>query len=256
MEIRKNKVKANFKAKKTTYGLWHGIANPYAAEICAGAGFDWVVIDAEHAPFDLNSILANMQAMAAHESGIIVRPPSGDPVFIKRLLDIGVQTFIIPIVETEAQAKHLVQAVTYPPKGIRGVGAALSRAAQWGRVSDYFEKVQEEICLIIQIETVKGLQNLEAICQIDGIDGIFIGPADLAASMGKLGQAKDPAVKAEIRRALKTIKAAGKVAGILALEDDLVKEYRDAGASFIGIGVDLILLAKATQGLANKYKNT
>lgn len=255
MEIRKNKVKAYFKEGKTTYGIWNGIANPYVAEICAGAGFDWVVIDSEHAPFDLNSILASSQAMAAHQSGIIVRPPSGDPVYIKRLLDVGVQTLIIPIVETEEQARNLVRAITYPPSGIRGVGAALSRAAQWGRVSDYFEKVQEETCLIIQIETVKGLQNLEAICQIEGIDGVFIGPADLAASMGKLGQSSDEGVKVEIKRALKIIKDSGKVGGILALQDDLVKEYRDAGASFIGIGVDLIALAQATQALANKYKN-
>jgi 4-hydroxy-2-oxoheptanedioate aldolase len=254
MDIKKNKVKASFKEGKTTFGLWNGIANPYVAEICAGAGFDWVVIDAEHAPFDLPSILTNTQAMAAHQSDVIVRPPSDDHVLIKRLLDMGIQTFIIPMVDTEEQAHNLVKAITYPPKGIRGVAPSLSRAAQWGRVPDYVEKVEEEICLIIQIESVTGMENLEAICQIDGIDGIFIGPADLAASMGKLGQSMSEEVRAVVRKGLQVIKASGKVGGTLALRDDLVKEYREAGATFIGVGVDLMLLTQATEALAKKYK--
>jgi len=253
MEIRKNKVKEYFRQGKSTFGIWNGITNTYAAEICAGSGFDWVLIDAEHAPFDLQSILANHQAMAVHDSGIIVRPPSDDSVFIKKLLDIGVQTLLIPVVETAKQAKQLIRAVTYPPHGIRGVGSALSRAAQWKRVPDYFEKVQDEICLIIQIETVKGMQNIEAICEVEGIDGVFIGPADLAASMGMLGQPMAEEVRTEIRRGLKIIKKSGKVAGVLAVREDVVSEYQEAGASFIGLGVDLILLAKAATALAQKY---
>jgi len=253
MEIRKNKVKEFFRQGKTTFGIWNGIANPYAAEICAGAGFDWVLIDAEHTPYDLQSILTSHQAMASYDSGIIVRPPSDDSVFIKKILDVGVQTLLIPVVETVEQAKTLVRAITYPPKGIRGVGSALSRAAQWKRVPDYFEKVQDEICLIVQVETVKGMQNIEAICEIKGIDGVFIGPADLAASMGMLGQPMHDTVRAEVRRGLGIIKKSGKVAGVLAVRDDVIKEYQEAGASFIGLGVDLILLAKATEALAQKY---
>lgn len=254
MEIRKNKVKALFQEGKSTFGIWNGLTNTYAAEICAGAGFDWVLIDAEHAPFDLQSILANHQAMSSHDSGIIVRPPSDDPVFIKQLLDAGIQSLLIPVVETVEQAQTLVKAITYPPKGIRGVGSALSRAAQWKRVPDYFEKVQDEICLIVQIETVKGMQNINAICELEGIDGVFIGPADLAASMGMLGQPMHDDVRAEVRRGLGIIKESGKVAGTLAVKEDVIKEYQEAGATFIGIGLDLVILAKATEELAKKYK--
>ena len=249
MDIRKNKIKEYFRQGKTTYGIWNGIAHPYAAEICAGAGFDWVLVDGEHTPFDLQSILANIQVLSAFDVGIMVRPPSDDPVFIKQLLDIGVQSLLIPVVETVEQTEALVRAISYPPKGIRGVGAALSRAAQWTRVPDYYEKVQAELCLVVQVETVKGLQNIEAICQVEGVDGVFIGPADLAASMGFLGQATHEEVRAEVRRGLQIIKESSKVAGTLALSDDLVQEYKAAGASFIGIGVDLILLAKATEDL-------
>jgi len=255
MEIRKNKVKEFFRQGKSTFGIWNGIANPYAAEICAGAGFDWVLIDAEHAPFDLSSILANHQAMVSYDCGIVVRPPSDDPVFIKKLLDIGVQTLLIPVVETAEQAKALVRAITYPPNGIRGVGSALSRAAQWMRIPDYFEKVQEEICLIVQVETVKGMNNIQAICDVDGVDGVFIGPADLAASMDMLGQSMHDTFRAEVHRGLGIIKKSGKAPGVFALRDDVIKEYQEAGATFIGMGVDLILLAKATETLAQKYTN-
>jgi len=254
MEIRKNKIKAFFRQGKTTFGLWNGITNTYAAEICAGAGFDWICIDGEHAPFDLQSILANHQAMSGHDCGILVRPPVGDATVIKQLLDIGVQSLLIPMVDTAEQATDLVRAVTYPPKGKRGVGSALSRAAQWKRVPDYFEKVQDEICLIVQIETVKGMENIEAICQVEGVDGVFIGPADLAGSMGMLGQSMHDDVRTEVKRGLQIIKKSGKAAGVLAVRDDVIKEYQTAGASFIGIGVDLILLAKATENLAKKYK--
>lgn len=253
MDIRKNKIKDFFRQGKSTFGIWNCLTNSYAAEICAGAGFDWVLIDGEHAPFDLQSILANHQAISSHNCGIIVRPPSADPVVIKQLLDVGVQSLLIPLIETVKQAEQLVQAISYPPKGIRGVGSALSRAAQWNRVTDYFEKVQEEMCLIIQIETVKGMQNIDAICQVDGIDGVFIGPADLAASMGMLGQMNHADVKAEVKQGIKIIKDSGKVAGTLALQEDIINEYLQAGASFIGIAADVLLLEEATTALAKKF---
>jgi len=255
MEIRKNKVKEFFKQGKSTFGIWNGLSGSYAAEICAGAGFDWVLIDGEHAPLDLQTILLHHQIIAGHDCGIVVRPPSDDPVFIKQLLDIGVQSLLIPVIETVEQAEQLVKAISYPPKGIRGVGSALSRAAQWKRVPDYFEKVQDELCLIIQVETVKGMQNIETICQVDGIDGVFIGPADLAGSMGMLGQSMSDEVRAEVRRGLQIIKNYGKVAGTLAVRQDVIAEYQEAGATFIGVAVDSVLLAKATTAVADKYKN-
>jgi len=253
MEIRKNKIKAFFREGKSTVGIFNGIPETYAAEICAGSGFDWVLIDGEHAPFNLNSILHNHQAMVGHDSGIIVRAPSKDPIFIKQLLDIGVQSLLIPVVETAEEARDLVKAVTYPPNGIRGVGSALSRAAQWKRVPDYFDKVQDEICLILQVETVKGMENIESICAVDGVDSVFIGPADLAASMDMIGKPMDDAVRSEVRRGLKIIKESGKVAGVMAVKDSTIGEYREAGATFIAVGVDLILLAKAASDLAQQY---
>ena len=170
MDIRKNKIKAYFQERKSTFGIWNAIPDTYAAEICGGAGFDWVVVDAEHAPYDLSSILSSIQALSSHDTGIMVRTPSQDPIYIKKLLDFGVQSFLIPLVETKEQAELLVRAIHYPPKGIRGVGAAESRAAQWSRVKDYYKKVPDELCLMVQVESKTALENLEEICQVDGID--------------------------------------------------------------------------------------
>ncbi len=253
MKIRKNRIKQSFRNKQVTYGLWHGIVDPYVAEICAGAGFDWVVIDAEHGPFEITQVLRHHQIISAHGAGIAVRPPSGDPVYIKRLLDMGVQTLVVPMVETAKEAGELVRAMRYPPEGKRGVGASLSRAAQWGRVEDYFEKVNDELCLIVQVESRKALANLEDICAVEGVDGVFIGPADLGASLGFPGKSDVPEVKNTILRALITIRRSGKVPGILALTDEAVRSSREAGALFIGIGADLLLLEAATSRLAKKF---
>ena len=254
MEIRKNKVKEYFRKDQTTVGIWSGIPHPYAAEICAGAGFDWVLIDGEHAPYDINSILTAHQAMSNYDTGIVVRIPSKDPVLIKRLLDLGIQTLLVPMVETAEEAENLVKAISYPPKGIRGIGSALSRAAQWKRVPDYFSKVQDELCLILQVESVKGMENIESICEVEGVDGIFIGPADLAGSMGMIGQPMDDKVRAEVKRGLKIISSHNRVPGVLAVTEPVFKEYIAAGAKFIGVGVDLIALAKATTAMAKKFK--
>jgi len=253
MEIRKNRIKEYFKQGKSTFGIWNAIADTYATEICGGAGFDWVLVDAEHAPYDPTSILYSIQALASHDTGIMVRPPSHDPNYIKKLLDFGVQSFLIPLVETKEQAELLVSAMHYPPKGIRGVGAGESRAAQWSRVKDYYQKASNELCLIVQVESIAGLNNLEEISRIDGIDGVFIGPADLAATMNMLGQSTHDDVRKEVRRGLSIITDAGKVAGTLALEDKIIREYLDAGASFIGIGIDSDLLARQSEELAIKW---
>lgn len=254
MNIRKNRIKEIFNSGQFSIGLWNGIADTYAAEICAGAGFDWVLIDAEHAPFSNREILHQLQAMSGFDTGVVVRPPSGNSVLLKQLLDIGVQNFLVPMVETKEQAEQIVRSLQYPPKGIRGVGSALARAAQWKRVEGYFDKADDNLCLIVQIESVKGLENLEAICSVDGIDGVFIGPADLAGSMGYLGQPMHEDVRKEVRNALRLIKSSGKVAGTLAVKKEVAEEYKNAGASFMGLGVDLVLLAKATQQLAADYK--
>lgn len=253
MKIRKNKIKEHFRRGHNTFGIWNAIPNTYAAEICGGSGFDWVLVDAEHAPYDLTSILHTIQALASHDCGIMVRPPSHDPAYIKKLLDIGVQSFLIPLVETAEQAEQLVQAIHYPPKGIRGVGAAESRAAQWARVSDYYEVVSDQLSLMVQVESVTGMNNLEEICQVEGLDGVFIGPADLAATMNMLGQSTNEAVRKEVRRGLKIISQSDKVAGTLALKDDIIKEYLDAGATFIGIGIDSEMLARSSEDLSKKW---
>lgn len=254
MKIRKNRIRQSFREQRVTFGLWHGMADTYAAEICAGAGFDWIVIDAEHGPFEITQVLRHHQAMAAHDVGIAVRPPIGDPVYIKRLLDMGVQTFVVPMVETAGQAAELVRAMRYPPVGKRGVGATLSRAAQWGRVGEYFQKAEEELCLIVQVESAIALSNLETICAVDGVDGVFIGPADLGASLGYPGQSNVPEVREKIHRALRTIRAAGKAPGILALTEEAVKSAMEAGALFIGTGADLLLFEEATRKLASTVR--
>jgi len=253
MKIRKNKIKRQFKDGKSTFGIWNAIADTYAAEICGGAGFDWVVVDAEHAPYDLNSILLSIQALESHDTGIMVRPPSHDAAYIKKLLDLGVQSFLIPLVETKEQAEQLVKAIHYPPRGIRGVGAAESRAAQWSRVKDYYDVVQDELCLMVQVETVTGMNNLESICQVEGVDSVFIGPADLAATMNLLGQPDHEDVRKKVKEGLSLIKASGKIAGTLALDDEVIKEYLQAGAKFIGVAIDSEMLARASEKVAGKW---
>ncbi len=254
MELKKNALKDSLKKHAQSYGIWNGINDSYAAEIAAGAGFDWVLIDGEHGTFNLQDIIVQAQAMSAYPVSIVVRPPSGDEVFIKRLLDGGIQSLLIPMVESKEQAEKLVQAMRYPPAGIRGVGTALARAAQWNRVNNYFQNADGEMCLIVQVESQKGYEALDEILEVEGVDGVFLGPADLAASMGYLGQPSHEEVVAKVKDALKRIRAAGKSAGTLAVTDALVKTYSEAGANFIGLAVDNLLLAKATRALVEKYK--
>lgn len=170
MEIPTNEFKKRLLAGEPQYGLWLGLSETISAEICAGAGFDWLLIDAEHGPNDLRSILPQLQAIAAYGSYPIVRPPLGDHVLIKQLLETGVQTLLIPMVESAEQAKHLVQAMRYPPHGIRGVGSALARASRWGRITDYAHRANDEMCLLVQVETKEGIANLEVIQCIEGVD--------------------------------------------------------------------------------------
>lgn len=253
MSIKKNVFKQSLSATKPMFGLWMGIPDTTVAEIGAGAGFDWVLIDAEHGPFDLTSVLHHLQAIESHPVSTIVRPVEGQTALIKQYLDIGVQTLLIPMVDTAEQAEHLVQASYYPPMGIRGLGTSMARAANWNRTPDYLQRANEEICLIVQIESVEGLKNIDEIVALEGVDAVFIGPSDLSASMGYIGNPGHPEVVSAIEGAFKTIIAAGKHAGVLAVTKELVETYVAANASFIGVGVDAALLANATKQLAADF---
>ena len=250
-----NRFKSAIKKGQQQFGIWNGIPHSYAAEICAGAGFDFVVVDAEHAPFSIDQIVIQLQAMSRYaECSPIVRIPNDDPVLIKRLLDAGVQNFIVPMLESADQVKHMHQALRYPPEGIRGVGTALARAAQWNRVNDYFKLANNEVCLIAQIESVKGIEALDDILNQEAGEIIFLGPADLAGSMGYLGQPGHPEVVSAVKTAIEKIVASDKAAGILTSDPALIEEYSQMGVQMIGVGLDTILLAKATQKLAENYK--
>ncbi|HTR35515.1 MAG TPA: 4-hydroxy-2-oxoheptanedioate aldolase [Bryobacteraceae bacterium] len=255
MPIKKNTFKAALKNGQAQIGLWIGLANSYTAELCAGAGFDWLLIDGEHAPNDVRSILGQLQAMSAYPVHPIVRPVIGDVPLIKQLLDIGAQTLLVPLVETAEQAKQLVAAMRYPGAGIRGVGPSLARASQWSRIPDYVHTANDEMCLLVQVETRKGLDNLDAIASVEGVDGVFIGPSDLSAALGHLGNANHPEVQSTIEDMIRRIRAAGRAAGILTLDEGLARHYLSLGALFVAVGQDGNLLMRATTELARKFKS-
>ena len=252
----RNMFKQALQQRKLQIGLWLALADAYAAELCANAGFDWLVIDGEHAPNDLRSMLASLQALAAYPVRPVVRLPHGDTHLIKQVLELGAQTILIPMVESAAQAQQLARAMRYPPQGIRGVGSAIARSSRWSTYPHYLQEANDEVCLIVQVETQTALRELDAIVQTEGVDGIFIGPADLAASMGYLGQSDHPEVVAAIEQALRAIVAGGKAAGILCADEALARRYIAAGASFVAVGVDTSLLMRAARQLAGKYKGS
>lgn len=254
MEMPKNKLKAALARGEAQIGLWMSLASPYTAEICGSAGFDFVVIDAEHGPNHIQSILQALQALAAYPVQAVVRPTIGDVNLIKQILDVGAQSLVVPLVETAEQAQLLVKAVKYPPEGIRGVAPAVARAARWGRVPNYLHEASNEICLIVQIETKKGLDNLEAIAAVEGVDGLFIGPADLSASLGHRGKPSSPEMLATMESAVARIRKSGKAPGILWTEDEGSKRFLELGVTFMAVGVDVALLAGATDRLVRTFK--
>jgi 4-hydroxy-2-oxoheptanedioate aldolase len=235
-------------------GCWLALANPYTAELCATAGFDWLLIDNEHGPNDLRSTLAQLQAIAPYPSHPIVRPPVGDVNLIKQLLDSGVQTLLIPMVETAEQAALMVAATRYPTAGIRGVGAALGRASRYNSIPSYLHQANAAMCVLVQVESATALKNLDAIAAVEGVDGVFVGPADLAASLGHLGDPNHPDVQSAIADAIRRIKLAGKPPGILALEEAAAKRYIEMGCRFVAVGADSLLLSAAVRNLAQKFK--
>ena len=248
-----NVFKAQLKAGQPQIGLWLSMADPYLAETSATAGFDWMLVDGEHAPNDVRSTLATLQAVAPYRAQPVVRAVNGDVHRIKQLLDIGAQTLLIPMIDTAEQARLVVDATRYPPLGIRGVGSAVGRASRWSGRTDYLDVADGEVCLLVQAESVLALRNLPAICAVDGIDGVFIGPADLAASMGHRGKPGHPEVQAAIEQAMKTIVASGKAAGTLTSDPTLARRYLDLGCTYVAVGVDILLFANAARRLAKDF---
>ncbi|MFC8041015.1 HpcH/HpaI aldolase/citrate lyase family protein [Paenarthrobacter sp. NPDC057355] len=234
-------------------GMWVCSGSPLVAEICAGSGLDWVLIDAEHSPNGLESILAQLQAMHGYPVQAMVRPPVNDTVVIKQYLDLGVQNLLIPMVNSAGEAAAAVSAVRYPPHGVRGVGSALARASRWNRVPDYLATAGETVSVTVQIESTAAVEAVEEILAVDGVDGIFLGPSDLAASMGLLGQQEHPEVRAAVERCIQAASAAGKPAGVNAFNPGTARAYLDAGASFVLVGADVAVLARASEALASEF---
>ena len=251
-----NTCKQALREGRPQFGLWVGLADPYAIEAVAGAGFDWLLIDGEHAPNDLRTTLGQLQAVAPYPGQPVVRPVIGDAALIKQLLDIGAQTLLVPVVDTAEQAAMLVAATRYPPRGIRGVGSALARSSRWNQIGDYLHTADEQMCLLVQVETREGLANVAAIAATEGVDGVFFGPADLSASMGLLGQPGHPDVVEAILGGMAAVRAAGKAPGVLAPDPTLARRYLDAGALFVAVGVDTTLLTRACRDLVAAWKGS
>lgn len=244
-------------------GLWLGLADPYSAEIIAGTGYDWLLVDGEHAPNDVRSILHQLQAIASAANALpagvlpphpIARLPVGDTALIKQYLDIGAQTLLVPMVDTAEQAQQLVRATRYAPEGVRGMGSALARASRWQAYPEYVHEANQQVCLLVQAETAEALKNLDAIAATPGVDGVFIGPADLSASMGHPGNPGHPDVQAAIHDGITRILRAGKAPGILATTESQARQWLTAGALFVAVGVDTMLLASAAQDLLARFR--
>ncbi|UWQ53538.1 HpcH/HpaI aldolase/citrate lyase family protein [Leisingera caerulea] len=254
MPAPKNTFKQALSQGKRQIGCWMSFADGQIAEIMGTCGFDWLVIDGEHAPNDIRSIRDQLMALAASPSHPVVRVPVGETWMIKQVLDAGAQTVLVPIVESADQARELVRACHYPPKGVRGVGATAARATMFGSVSEYIQTADQEVCLLVQVENRAGMAALDEILQVEGIDGVFIGPADLSTDMGHQGNSAHPEVRAVIADAITRIKAAGIAPGILGTTDEATQAYADMGAQFLAVGIDVMVLARNARDLAAKWK--
>ena len=250
-----NKLKAALAVGKPQLGLWLSLANSYSAELLGDAGFDWLLIDGEHAPNDLQMIMQQLQVLRFSDSPVLVRPPVGEVWQIKQLLDAGAQSLLIPMVESGAQAELLVKAVRYPPRGIRGVGAGAARASHFGYIADYAATADAEILLMLQVESRAGIAALDEIASVDGVDCVFIGPADLSADMGYLGDIFAPEVQSVIEDAIKRIRSHGKAVGIYMSNPVYAKRYLELGATFIAMASDAQLLVEGSRQLKEKFKS-
>lgn len=256
MQNPKNRFKARLKSGQQQIGIWNSLPGTIPVEILASCGFDWIVVDTEHSPVDVNDVLPALQTIAAYpEVSAVVRPATNDIVLIKRLLDIGAQTLLIPYVQSAEEARAAVGAMRYPPRGSRGV-AGLTRASRFGQVEDYATRVEEELCLIVQVETGEAMDRLEEIASVEGVDAVFIGPADLAASLGHPGNPAHPEVVETIREAVAKLKKIGTPSGILTIDRDYARTCIEMGTGFTAVGLDLGLLAFAARDLRTAFAGT
>jgi 4-hydroxy-2-oxoheptanedioate aldolase len=254
MDLIPNSFKRALRAGKPQIGLWSSLSSNYTVEVIAGTGFDWILLDTEHSPNDLESLLTQLQAAAPYPTHPVVRVPWNDMVTIKRVLDIGAQSILIPYVSNAEEARAAVSYTRYPTAGVRGV-AGTTRASRFGRVKDYAKRAHEEICVLVQVENQEGLDNLDAIVAVEGIDGVFIGPADLHASLGHLGEIANPRIMPVIEDALRRIRKGGKAPGILTPSEENARRQLQAGALFVAVGSDVGLLARGAEALAAKFKS-
>ncbi|MFD4507617.1 aldolase/citrate lyase family protein [Streptomyces sp. NPDC058457] len=247
-----NAFKAALSRGEQLIGMWCSLADPYPAEIIAGAGFDWLLLDTEHSHADVATVLSQLQAVAPYPCSPVVRPPVNDPVVIKRLLDVGAQSLLIPQVESAEEARAAVAATRYAPLGVRGV-AALTRATRFGRVKDYAELAHTELCVLVQVESRHAIEQIEAIASVDGVDGIFIGPSDLAASLGHPGDPNAPSVIAAVEEAIGRVRATDRPAGVLTTNPTFARRCIDLGTTFTAVGVDVGLLARGADALSRSF---
>ena len=253
MDLPANELKRALREGRPQIGLWSQLTSPTAVEVLAGSGFDFLVLDTEHAPNELPAILAQLRAMAGGSASAVVRVAWNDPVLFKRLLDVGAQSLLVPFVQNADEARRAVAATRYPPHGVRGV-AGVTRASRYGRVAGYVGRAQEELCVLVQLETRTALGNLEPIAAVEGVDGLFVGPSDLAADMGHLGDSAHSEVRAAIDDAVRRITATGKVAGILAPAEEDARHWLALGCRFVAVGSDVGLLARHGEALAARFK--
>jgi 4-hydroxy-2-oxoheptanedioate aldolase len=253
MELTRNAFKHAIGEGRLQIGLWSSLASNIAADIVSDSGFDWILLDTEHSPNEIPDVLAQLQAAERGSASLIVRPAWNDAVLIKRVLDIGAQSVLVPYVQNAEEARRAVAAVRYPTAGIRGVAAA-ARASRYGRVTDYLKKADGEICLLVQVETRSALDQLEAIATIDGIDGVFIGPSDLSASFGHIGHPQHPEVQKALQDSVTRLTAVGKPAGILTTNEEEARRYIGWGYTFVAVGSDVGLLARGADALARRFK--
>jgi 4-hydroxy-2-oxoheptanedioate aldolase len=249
-----NHFKAALAAKRPQIGLWVGLGQATAAEALATTGYDWLLLDGEHAPNDPRSVQEQLRAVAPYPVHPVVRPVIGDVALIKQYLDVGAQTLLVPMVDTAEDAALMVKAMRYAPAGIRGMGAALARASRYNQVEGYLAHADAQMCLLVQVETTTAIANLEAIANTEGVDGVFFGPADLSASMGYPGNPGHPEVVKTMLDGIATVRKAGKAPGILMTDPVQAQRYLDAGALFVSVGVDVLVLVAAAQALAQRFK--
>jgi 4-hydroxy-2-oxoheptanedioate aldolase len=254
MELPRNRFKEALQAGRAQIGLWSSLSSSYTVEVIAGAGFDWLLLDMEHSPNDVESLLGQLQAAAPYATQPVVRVPWNDMVAIKRVLDVGAQSLLVPYVSSAEEAAAAVSYTRYPPRGVRGV-AGTTRATRFGRIKDYAKRAHDAICLLVQVETAPALASIEAICAVDGIDGVFIGPADLHASLGFPGEIAHPEVKPRIDDALRRIRKSGKAPGILTPSEADARHWLECGALFVAVGADVGILARGAEALAAKFKS-